>query len=110
MLAVALILPEMVACSRQETKETSKMSTELEMKHEIDLGVILDTTIPIQLLIPVKNRSDRPVKIFKVSKDCSCTAVSIDKTSLAPGETAHVRNGTKIRRFWDAGRGIFRGE
>lgn len=93
----AVVLPGLVACSRQETtKENTKMSTELEMKHQIDLGIILDTTKPIELLIPVKNRSERKVTIAKVSKDCSCTAVSIDKTRLLPGETAHVRVSTNL--------------
>jgi len=66
------------------------------MKHEIDLGIILDTTKPIELFIPVKNRSERKVTIVKVSKDCSCTSVSIDKTSLMPGESAHVRVSTNL--------------
>ena len=96
MVAVALVLPGFVACGRKETKENANMSTELEMKHQIDLGIILDTTKPIELYIPVKNRSDRKVTIAKVSKDCSCTAVSIDKTSLKPGETAHVRVSTNL--------------
>ncbi len=72
------------------------MSTELEMTHEIDLGIILDTTKPIELFIPVKNRSERKVTIAKVSKDCSCTAVSIDKTILMPGESARVRVSTNL--------------
>ena len=90
---LALIL---AACSQREAKENTRMSTELEMKHEIDLGIILDTTIPIELFIPVKNRGERKVTISKVSKDCSCTSVSIDKTVLQPGETAHVRVSTNL--------------
>ena len=96
MMAMAFILPGLIACTHQEEKEKTNMSTELEMTHLIDLGIILDTTIPIQFFIPVKNRSDRKITIFKVSKDCSCTAVSIDKTSLKPGETAQVRVSTNL--------------
>ena len=86
------------ACSRQEPpkKETRDMSTELEMKHLVDVGTILDTTIPLELFIPIKNRSQRLVTITRVSKDCSCTSVSIDKTKLQPGETATLRVSTNL--------------
>jgi len=67
------------------------MEYELEMRKEIDVGTILDTTIPLTLSIPVTNRSDRILTILKLSKDCSCTAVTIDKTKLAPGETTNLR-------------------
>ena len=95
-VAVTLILMVLAACTRQESKEKTNVSTELEMNHQIDLGTILDTTIPIQLSIPVTNRSARKITISKLSKDCSCTAVSIDKTSLNPGETAQVRVSTNL--------------
>lgn len=67
------------------------MDYELEMKKEIDVGTILDTTVPLTLSIPVTNRSDRILTISKLSKDCSCTAVTIDKNKLAPGETTNLR-------------------
>ena len=51
-------------------KEGAKMESELEMKKEIDVGIILDTTIPLKLAIPVTNRSDRIITISRVSKDC----------------------------------------
>jgi hypothetical protein len=87
----AIMALAIFVCGRKETKGASKMSTELEMKHQIDLGMILDTTIPIELFLPVKNRSARQITISRVSKDCSCTSVSIDKTVLAPGEVATIR-------------------
>jgi len=67
------------------------MESELEMKKEIDVGLILDTTIPLKLFIPITNRSERTVNITRVSKDCSCTAVTIEKQKLAPGETTSLR-------------------
>ena len=90
-VVLAIVALVIFACGRKETKGETKMSTELEMKHQVDLGTILDTTIPIELFLPVKNRSTRQITISRVSKDCSCTSVSIDKTVLAPGEVATIR-------------------
>ncbi len=64
---------------------------DLVMKKDIDLGIILDTTSPIQLALPVTNQSSRLITIHDVAKDCSCTSVKIDKVKLAPGETATLR-------------------
>jgi hypothetical protein len=95
---VAAVALGCVACSRQEPAKTKApdMSTELEMKHLVDIGTILDTTIPLELSIPIKNRGQRLVTITRVSKDCSCTSVSIDKTKLLPGETASLRVSTNL--------------
>ena len=86
----AAFLPGLAFCGQDAPKKAANMSTELEMQHVIDLGVLLDTTIPLQLSIPVKNTSQRKITISKVSKDCSCTSVSIDKTVLLPGESASI--------------------
>jgi hypothetical protein len=72
------------------------MSTELEVKHFIDMGTILDTTIPLELFIPVKNRGSRTVTVTRLSKDCSCTSVSIEKMKIAPGETTNLRVSTNL--------------
>lgn len=65
--------------------------TELEMTKDIDLGVILDTTSPLHLSIPLTNRSSRVITIQNLAKDCACTSVKVDKLTLAPGETATLR-------------------
>ncbi len=64
---------------------------ELEMQKDFDLGLILDTTMPLNLSIPIKNVSGRTITITKVSKDCSCISLKLDKTVLAPGETATLK-------------------
>jgi hypothetical protein len=87
-LTIALVLSALSGCVHKGIKP---MDTELEIEKNIDLGIILDTTIPIQLSIPIKNRADRTLTIQNVTKDCSCTSVKIDKLKLAPGETATLR-------------------
>ncbi len=69
---------------------------ELDMKHDIDLGIILDTTMPLDLSVPITNRSTRKLTIAKVSKDCSCTTVTIEKMNLDPGETTILRVVTNL--------------
>ena len=64
---------------------------ELELQKKIDLGLILDTTMPLQLSIPIKNTSDRTITIEKVSRDCACMSVTLDKRKLGPGEVATLR-------------------
>lgn len=92
-LTIATVAATLFAagCVRPDKAKESSMSTELEMQHLIDIGTILDTTVPLELSIPVKNLSQRVVTVTRVSKDCSCTSVSIDKTKLQPGETAKLR-------------------
>jgi hypothetical protein len=87
-LTMALALSAFGGCTHKEIKQ---MDPELEIEKNIDLGIILDTTIPLQLSIPIKNRADRTLTIQNISKDCSCTSVKIDKLKLAPGETATLR-------------------
>jgi hypothetical protein len=64
---------------------------ELEIKKDIDLGMIIDSTAPLRFSIPVRNASNRLITIQKLSKDCSCMSVKIDKLKLAPGEVATIR-------------------
>lgn len=96
MKRVLLTLIASLACLITHAKETAKMETELEIKNLIDLGVILDTTQPVELFVPVRNKASRTITISKLSKDCSCTSVSIDKKVLKPGETATVRISTNL--------------
>ena len=81
-----------VAAANHSNHKTMKQSeSELEMKKDVDLGIILDTTSPVQLALPITNRSNRAITIQDVAKDCSCTSVKIDNLKLAPGETATLR-------------------
>jgi hypothetical protein len=84
----ALTFSYIAAASHKTMKQADN---ELEMKKDVDLGIILDTTSPVQLALPIVNRSTRVITITDVAKDCSCTSVKIDKLKLAPGETATLR-------------------
>jgi hypothetical protein len=77
-------------------KNMKQSEPELVMKKDVDLGIILDTTSPIQLALPITNQSNRLITIQDVAKDCSCTSVKIDKVKLAPGETATLRVVTNL--------------
>ncbi len=77
-------------------KDMKQFEPELEITKDIDLGIILDTTSPVQLSIPITNRADRLITIQNVAKDCSCTSVKVDKLKLAPGETATLRVVTNL--------------
>jgi hypothetical protein len=90
---MAMVLLGLMTSARSDT---STMNSELGLKKDIDLGVILDTTQPLDLTIPVKNLANRKLTITKVSKDCSCTSVSIDKNVLLPGETAYLHVVTNL--------------
>ena len=90
-LAIAVL--GVVGCGH---RDAGKVSSELKVKKEIDLGIILDTTLPLELSIPITNRANRKLTIIKLSKDCSCTAVTIDKVSLSPGETANLHVVTNL--------------
>jgi hypothetical protein len=92
-MVIATAFCAIAGCSH---KRKDVMKTELELQHDIDLGVILDTTMPLQLSIPVKNVSDRKLRILRLSKDCSCTSVSIDRQTLMPGETGYIRVVTNL--------------
>jgi len=85
LLALSLAAWFMIASSHRNVTEPD---TDLEIKKDIDLGIILDSTIPMRVAIPIKNRADRPITVQKLSKDCSCTALKIDKLVIGPGETA----------------------
>jgi hypothetical protein len=87
LLLAAAVLSAMSACQHQTMKHPDTV-TELEMKKDVDLGLILDTTKPLYLTIPITNRAKRTVTIQKLAKDCSCTSVKIDKFRLDPGEVA----------------------
>ena len=87
-IALVLGLAGVAAASHKTMKQAE---SELEMKKDVDLGIILDTTSPVQLALPITNRSGRLITIHDVAKDCSCTSVKIDKLKLAPGETATLR-------------------
>ena len=89
-LTTALIFSSICGCSHKDI-DMKQVDTELEIQKNIDLGIILDTTIPLQLSIPIKNRSDRTLTIHNITKDCSCISIKIDKLKLAPGETATLR-------------------
>jgi hypothetical protein len=71
-------------------------ASELELKKDIDLGLIIDTTIPLELFIPIKNTSNRVITIHNVAKDCSCISVKLDKWKLQPGEVATLRYSANI--------------
>jgi len=73
-------------------KSMHVMDTELAMQKDIDVGLLLDTTQPLQLSVPIKNVSDRTITIQKLTKDCSCTSVHIDQYRLEPGQsgTLHI--------------------
>jgi hypothetical protein len=86
---VAVLALSLLACTRKETP--MKIPADLELQSHYDLGTILDTTVPIELFVPVKNVSSRTITITKLSRDCSCTGVVIDKTVLPPGDTAKIR-------------------
>lgn len=88
-----LVLQVLMNCAYGDMKPTEP---ELELKKNIDLGLILDTTAPVELFIPIKNVSKRTITILKMSKDCSCISVTIDKRKLEPGETATVRYSANI--------------
>ena len=83
-----------VGCVNKTTMKPT--DSDLEIKKDIDLGIIVDSTSPLQLSIPIKNRADRTITIQRISKDCSCMSVKIDKLKLAPGETATISVVTNI--------------
>ena len=86
-------LQVIMGCTYGDMKE---QEPDLALKKDIDLGLILDTTAPVELFIPIKNVSNRTITILKLSKDCSCISVTIDKRKLAPGETATLRYSANI--------------
>jgi len=86
--ALAIVFAGMTAAGHKTMKQPEN---ELEMRKDVDLGIILDTTSPVQLALPITNRSGRVITITDVAKDCSCTSVKVDKLRLAPGETATLR-------------------
>jgi hypothetical protein len=87
-IALVLALAGVAAVSHKTMKQAEY---ELDMKKDVDLGIILDTTSPVQLALPIINRSTRVITITDIAKDCSCTSVKIDRLKLAPGETATLR-------------------
>ena len=90
---VILVFSLLFDCTYGDMK---KSGPELELKKDIDLGLILDTTAPLEIFIPVKNISDRTITIVGLAKDCSCISVRIDKKKLEPGETATIRYSANI--------------
>ncbi len=93
-LLAGLIVLISGAASRH--RHTNQAEPELELKKDFDLGLVLDTTSPMQLAIPITNRANRVITIQDIAKDCSCTSVKIDKRKLAPGETAILRVVTNL--------------
>ncbi len=89
--AAAAILVVWLGARSSAPKPMKQADQELELKKEIDLGLILDTTVPVQLTIPVKNTSSREITVRKIEKDCSCVSIKVDKLKLAPGETMMLR-------------------
>jgi hypothetical protein len=88
LLLAGIMLSVMLARPHHPAMNHEDQDTELEMNKDVDLGIILDTTSPLRLNIPITNRAKRPITIQNLAKDCSCTSVKIDKLRLAPGETA----------------------
>jgi hypothetical protein len=95
-VALGVMLGLAVCSAKTKMNPESTRELDLEMQKEIDVGYILDTSVPLQLSIPMVNRSNRTISISKVSKDCSCTSVSIDKLKLVPGEKATIRVVTNL--------------
>jgi hypothetical protein len=89
-IATVLVLLGLAGCTHHPAMK-NEVAQELELQKNFDLGLILDTTIPLHLSIPVTNRSQRTISILELLRDCACTSVSIDKRTLAPGETATLR-------------------
>jgi hypothetical protein len=81
-------LVALAGCARQAMKTSD---TELQMTKDVDVGLVLDSSRPLQLSIPIKNISGRVITIHQVSKDCSCTSVHVDELKLAPGQSTTVR-------------------
>lgn len=55
-----------------------------------DFGKIKDNAMVVKTF-KIKNTSDQPVNFLPTEIPCSCNAVELSKTSLAPGETAVVK-------------------
>ena len=91
--ATVLAATILIGCVHKDMKPTE---SELELKKDIDLGLILDTTLPLELFIPIKNTSNRVITIHNVAKDCSCISVKLDKWKLQPGEVATLRYSANI--------------
>jgi len=92
-LPTILVATILMSCTHKDMKQTA---SELELKKDIDLGLIVDTTIPLELFIPIKNTSNRVITIHNVAKDCSCISVKLDKWKLQPGEVATLRYSANI--------------
>jgi len=65
-------------------------SPELAVKKTIDVGLVSYDSAPLSFNIPITNKSGRQISISRLSKDCSCTSLALDRSTLGPGDTAFL--------------------